>query len=274
MKLSTKILMLLLLSIPLMATGPRITQNLISPDKKEVFALDIPPFISTEIEGGGLVNEIVNAVFKKADIKAVITTLPLQSMVKYYLKEENAFGIMGRHLGISAKDRETLAAVPIYMAKESYFYYKPLQKNPPKYEGKLSNLKALTYGASKGEDINAYKKAGIKVKRARTLSLFKKLQTSKIDFISVPIQSAEWFINKKFPKHKKEFTQMPTSSKTVDISIYFNLNHKDGKKSAERFKRGLLSIVKDGKYANILDKYLKDSNVVKAQLKHIRKVLK
>lgn len=274
MNLSIKILMMLLLSMPLMATGPRITQNLISPDKKEIFALDIPPFISTEVENGGLVTEIVNSAFKQAGIDVVITILPLQSMVKYYLKEENAFGVMGRHLGITSKEKKTLISIPIYMAKESYFYYKPLQENELSYKGQLSPLKALTYGASKGEDIRSYKKAGIKVKKSRTLSLFKKLQTGKVDFISVPSQSAEWFIEKKFASHKKDFTHMKTSSKTVDISLHFNIKHKAGQKSANGFKRGLRAIVKNGKYTEILNKHLKNQDVAKAQLKHIRKILK
>ena len=268
------ILVMLLLNMQLMATGPRITQNLISPDKKEIFALDIPPFISTEVKYDGFVSELVNAAFEQAGIEVVITTLPLQSMVKYYLNQEDAFAILGRHLGVSDKEKKSLIAIPIYMAKESYFYYKPLQKNTPVYKNKLSNLKGLTYGASKGEDIKAYKKAGIKVKKARTLSLFKKLQSGKIDFISVPTLSAEWFINNKFAQHKKEFDSMAESSKSVDILLYFNLNHKAGKKSAEGFKKGLLSIIKNGTYAKILSKYIKDSDAVKLQLKYINKALK
>ena len=268
------ILLILILALPLMATGPRITQSLISPNKKEIFALDMPPFISTEVENGGLVTEIVNAAFKKAKIDVVITILPLQSMLKYYLNQEDAFGIMGRHLGINQEESKSLEAIPIYMVKENYFYYKPLQKNALKYKNNLYNLKGLVYGASKGEGVSAYKKAGIKVKRARALSLFKKLQSGKVDFISMPVQSAEWFINNKFAKDKKEFVHMAAKSKTVDISLYLNLNHKDGKKSAQEFKKALSVIVKSGVYAEILAKHIKSSDEIKLQLKHMRKNLK
>ena len=192
------VLLIIVLSTSLMATGPRVTQSLISPDKKEIFAIDLPPFISTEVEAGGALKEIVVAACKEADIDIFVTILPLQSMVKYYLTQENAIGIMGRHMGLSSKEKKSLVEIPLYEAKEKYLYYKPNHKQALSWDGKLKNFKGLTYGASKGEDFSKYKELGVKVKKARALSLFKKLKSGKVDFISVPGESAAWFIKKEF----------------------------------------------------------------------------
>ncbi|MFA6137195.1 MAG: hypothetical protein WC667_03835 [Sulfurimonas sp.] len=268
------ILMLLFFSMQLMATGPRITKSTISPDKKEVFAFDALPFISTEIENSGMLSEVALAAFKEAKIDAVITVLPLHSMVKYYLTQEKAIVIIGRYLGLSAEDEKSVVAIPLYSAEESYLYYKPKHPQGLEYKGELSSFKGLTYGALEGEETGTYKDAGITVVKGRTLSLFKKLQGGTIDFIGVPTESAQWFLQNKFAEHKNDFTVMQTSRSTADISIYFNLNNPDGKISAESFKNGLRTIVNNGEYARILGKHIKDSEAVKLQVQYIQKFLK
>ena len=268
------VLLIMFFSVPLMATGPRVTQSLISPDKKEIFAVDLPPFISTEVEAGGALKEIVVSAFEEVGVDMIVTILPLRSMAKYYLTQENAIGIMGRHMGISPDEKGSLIEIPLYVAQENYFYYKPSHENALEWNGKLSNLKGLTYGASKGEEVSVYKDAGIKIKKARTLSLFKKLQSSKVDFISLPKESASWFIEKKFKEHLNDFVMMKKSSTTASISLYFNSKHPKGQESSKAFKKGLHKLVKSGAYANILGKYIDNKDKVNSQVKRINKYLK
>ncbi len=267
------LLTLLFFSMQLMATGPRISKSTISPDKKEVFALDAPPFISTEVENGGMLNEVAVAAFKEAKMDAVVTILPLHSMIKYYLTQENAMVIIGRYMELSAEDEKSVIAIPLYSAEESYLYYKPKHPQGLEYKGVLSNLKGLTYGASEGEETGKYKEAGITVIKGRTLSLFKKLESGTVDFISVPEESAKWFLQNKFAEHQNNFVAMRTKSVTADISIYFNLNNPNGKASSEGFKNGLRTIVKSGEYAKILGKYIKNPDTVNIQTQYIQKFL-
>ena len=267
-------ILVLLIGTTLMATGPRITANLISPDKKEIFALDLPPFISTDIKKSGMLNEIVIASFKEVNEDVIITTLPLQSMVKYYLTEDNAVGVMGRHLGLSQKDKESLELIPLFITQESYLYYKPLHPNGIKYEGNLSELKGFTYGASRGEDITIYKEADIEVKKVRTLSLFKKLKSGKVDFISMPKQSVKSFIEKRFSKDKNDFISMQKSSGNKAIYIYFNTKNSKGEESARSFKKGLEVLLKNGKYGDILRKHIKNSTIVDRQIDYMNRLLK
>lgn len=263
----------LFLSMPLMATGPRVSSNLFGLEKNQVFALDLPPFISTEADGSGALSEIVNAVFAEEEVQNSVTIVPLQSMMKYYLTQDKTLAVMGRHLGISKEENKSLVEIPLYISNENYLFYKPLHAKNLEFKGELSNLKELTYGASSGEDTTAYENAHIKVENGRTLSLFKKLKKGTVDFISMPAQSTQWILGKNFEHEGSDFVMMKGSSGSVFISIYFNLNHPEGKMLAESFKKGLRSIVKNGKYGSILEKHLKNPDDVKLQIAHMNKFL-
>lgn len=257
----------------LMATGPRVSTLLTVIDKNEIFALDLPPYISTEVAQGGLLNEIVMAAFDEVKMEVQITTVPLQNMIKYYHSQENAPGFMGRHLGLSQKKKSTLVKVPLLVAYENYFYYKPLHPKGLELKGKLSNLVGLTYGAAKGEDTTAYRNANIKVKKSRTLSLFNKLKNGTIDFISMPKESARWFLEKRFANDKNDFVMMSEKSGEIDLCVYFNMNNPKGKKMLQAFEQGMKNIVESGKYSTILEKYFEKGEVL-LQMKQIRKNIK
>ena len=256
-----------------MATGPRVSTLATVIDKNEIFALDLPPYISTEITQGGVLIEIVRAAFDEAKMKVYITMIPLQSMIKYYYTQENAPGFLGRHLGLGTKKKASLISIPLLTTYENYFYYKPLHPKALEFKGKLSNLKGLTYGAAKGEEVTLYKNAGIKVKKSRTLSLFKKLKDGTIDFISMPKESTQWFLEKRFREDKEDFVMMKKESTKVDISLYFNMNNPKGIKMEKAFKKGLKAIIENGKYATILEKRL-TKDEVRLQTQRINKYLK
>ncbi len=260
-------------SIPLMATGPRISPSLISIEKNEIHALDLPPFISTEIENEGVLSELVISAFSDQNINVVINIVPVQSMLKYYLVEENAIAVMGRHLGIENNAKKRLLSVPLFVSSEHFIYYRPAHQNRD-FKGELSNLKELTYGASKGEDVTAFKKASIKVKKSRTLSMFKKLKQGSVDFISLPPESVEWFLNQKHADEKHDFAVMPGKAHMTSIAIHFNLDNPKARDLASAFQQGLRNIINNGKYAKILKKQIKDPLVIRSQLDHINDALR
>ena len=268
------VFLVVLATVPLMATGPRISAHLIPTNKNEIFALDMPPFISTEVNRGGMLSEIVTVAFSEEKKEVAITIVPLRSMIKYYIVQENALAVMGRHVVLEKEYKTTFVSFPLYLASESYVYYKPLNENKIHYNGKLSSLQGLTYGASSGEDVKAYKKESIKVKQSRALSMFKKLKKGSVDFISLPKESVKWFLNEKFSDDKKDFTFIDGSDKLNPIKIYFNLSNAKGKELAAAFKKGFRKITKNGKYISILEKYEKNPSKVKFQLNYIDKSLK
>ena len=265
--------MTLFFNASLTATGPRVSTLATVIDKNEIFALDLPPYISTQDAHGGLLNEILKAAFNEAKMEVYITIVPLQSMMKYYYTQENAPGFMGRHLGLASETKSSLVSVPLLSASENYFYYKPSHPKGLEFKGKLANLKGLTYGAAKGEDVALYKNAGVKVKKSRTLSFFKKLKNGTIDFIKIPEESARWFLENRFPKDKDNFVTMREGSANIDLSVYFNMNNPKGKKMLGAFKKGLKNIVENGKYAAILEKSLKKDEIL-LQVERVKKYIK
>ena len=272
-KLNFLTLAVVFFALPLMATGPRVSSNVLSDDKNEIYALDMPPFISTEVPNGGVLSEIVTAAFSDQNIEISITIVPLQSMMKYYLLEEKSLAVMGRHLGISENEMKTLVSIPLYSSVENYIYYKPINEKF-KFDGKMSSLKGLIYGASRGEKVTEYNKESIKVKKSRALSIFKKLKSGSVDFTSLPKESLQWFLENKFTNDKNNFLSVSGGAKMVPIDINFNLNHENGKDLSIVFKKGLRSIIKNGLYDSILRKYIKENSSVESQLKRINEFLR
>lgn len=264
------LLISLMTPVSVMATGPRVTTHLFT-SGVEIYALDFPPFITTEIVGGGFDAEIINAALKAADIDAVITALPLGNMVKYYLTQENAIAVLGHDLSFSAKQKKDLIFIPVSVTSERYFYYRPAHKSALSWNGKLKNLKGYTYGAHKGEDVAAYKDAGINIDFARHRSLFKKLKSKKIDFIKFPELTAEWMIDKYFPEEKANFARMKTAIEEKPTFIVFNKKHPDGKTMAKKFSAGLSKIINDGSYMAIVKKYLGKSDRTARHMESLRR---
>lgn len=263
------LLISLMTSSSVMATGPRVTAHMLS-EGMQIYALDLQPFISTEKEGGGFDAEIVNMALKAAGIDASVTSLPLDNMVKYYLIQENAIAVLGHHLSFSGKQREDLIFIPISVTHESYFYYQPAQKSALSWNGKLKNLKGYTYGAHKSEDVAAYKDAGINIVFGKPRTLLKKLKSKEIDFIQLPELTAEWMIDKYFPEDKANYSPMKTAVGEKPTFIIFNKKHPEGEDVAKKFRAGLSKIIEDGRYMAIVEKYEGKGTMAQKHMKSLR----
>jgi len=262
----------LLISLVLMlpslasATGPRVTKALFSIDKDQMHALDSPPFISNEVNAGGPFSEIVNTALQKAGVDAVIAIHPLQRMVKYYLLQEQALAMMGRHLNFSEATRKDLIFIPLSVLNEQFYYYKPLQPNGLEWSGDLSTLKDKVYGAHKGEDVSSFKAAGITVKWGRTISLLKMMKAGDIDFAAIPAPTVEWLIHKFMATEKANFAAMKRPAGKDVMYVIFNKKHPRGIASAAMFRKALNEMVDDGSYANMMKKYLGNGEVLKRSM--------
>ena len=253
---SLLILVATLFSAPSMATGPRVTPTLFASDADKVFAADLVPFVSSDIEGGGLDIEVVNAVFAAAKIENAVTTLPLQKMVKYYLQQENAVAVMGHYLDFEPQQQKNLIFVPISAAAKHYFYYRPAYPDGLKWDGKLSSLKGRTYGANRGEDTAAFKRAGVAFKSASPRSLLKMLINGQVDFVGISDLTMEWLIDNHFPNEKGSIVAMSPAAGALPGFIIFNKKHPQGAVLAERFNKALTALTTNGTYAKIVERYL------------------
>jgi len=238
-----------------MATGPRVTPGLLSPEKNEVFALEMPPFATADIPGGGLFSEIVLEALKAESVDAVIETLPLTRLVRYYLLQDVSLAVLAQAWNFTDEERKDLIVVPFYVISGRYFYYVPAHKDLPPWNEGLDHLRGHTYGAGRGDKIDADSQAGISFTYDRPVMLFRKLKSGSLDFVSAPDLVGEWIIAKQFPKEKHNIGKTDKAVWEVPASIVFSKKHPDGEVTAKKFVRGLSEIIRSGRYQDILDKY-------------------
>ena len=240
---------------PLMATGSRVTPSLLSPEKKEIFAVDQPPFATAEIPGGGLFSEIVLEALRAEHVAAVIETLPLTRLLRYYLFHDISVAVLAEGWDFTDKEREKLIVVPFYVVSGRYFYYKPAHREPIPWNEGLVSTKSHTYGVKWRDKVDAASQAGTDITYDRPLSLFKNLKSGILSFISAPDIVANWIIDKQFPKDKDRFGRMEIAGWEVPACIIFSKKHSEGQTTAKRFIRGLSEIIRNGRYDEILEKY-------------------
>lgn len=245
------------------ATGPRVTKALFAIDKEQIHALDFPPFLSTEVKAGGPFSEIVSTALNRAGIDAVITTHPVQRMVKYYLLQEKALAVMGRHMAFSSEARKELIFIPVSVLVEQFYYYKPTHPNGLNWSGKLDSLKGKTYGAHKGEDVSAFKAAGVTVKEGRTIALLKQIVSGQIDFAAIPGLTTDWLVGKFMASEKDNIVAMERPAGADIMYVIFNRQHPQGVDAAAKFRKALSGMVDDGSYVEIMKRHIGNGDMLK-----------
>lgn len=241
------------MSISLMASGPRVTGALFESIQNEIVAIERPPLYSSQDVNGGMVFEIVTAALTSEKESATLTTYPVANMVKYYLTQEKVLAALGTNLKLSKDEKKKVISIPVAIITQQYMYYKPAHPKGISFKGELSELKGLVYGARKGEDTSAYKKAGIKVVYSKFL--FKKLKTKKVDFIKESVLSAAVILDSRFTVDKDDFGVIKTTPQKSVSMILFNLQNQEAQKISKKFEKGLSTILENGQYQDIIEKY-------------------
>lgn len=251
---------ILLLSATSWATGPRVTPSVFVDDLMQIYAVDFPPFVSNDVAEGGLSAEIVNSVFRQVEIDAPHNILPVTNMVKYYLIDENALAVHTNYLHFSQQEKANLIHVPIALATEKFYYYKLANEAGLPWTGQLESLKGYTYGAYRGEPVDAYEKAGIKVHVGSARSLLKRLESSTVDFIRLPELTVNWILDNVHAEFRNDVIAVENSDSIVLLFVVFNSRHPEGKLMADKFKLGLDEQIKRGEYLAILSKYIPETD--------------
>ena len=243
------------LGVSLWATGPRVTGAMLTATHNEIVAVETPPLYSSQNPNGGMAFEIVSAALNTQKETATLTTYPVQKMVNYYLTQEKVLGALGTSWNLSSAEKKSVISIPVSVIREQYFYYKPAHPKGIVWGGKLSSLKGLTYGEHEGVDTQAYKAAGINVVYGRSRSLFEKLKAGKVDFIGESALGGQEVIDSFFGSDKGQFATMEPSPEESVCAILFNLQNPDTQAIAKKFRLGLSTIIKNGQYQSIIEKY-------------------
>ncbi len=242
-------------SVSVMASGPRVTSDLFEVPHNEIVAVETPPLYSSHNPSGGMAFEIIMAVLSSEKESATLTTYPIQKLVDYYITQGKVLAALGTNLNLSEGQKKSVISIPVALIREQYIYYKPAHPKGISWDGKLSDLEGLTYGAHAGEDTSAFTTAEIKVDYARSLFLFKKLKTQQVDFIREPVLSAEAMIKANFAADENQFGIMESVPQKSVCIILFNLQNPEAEKISKKFRQGLSTILKNGKYQAIIEKY-------------------
>ena len=267
-------ILILAMAASLMASGPRVTQTLFVPVQNEIVAIESAPFYSNTLANGGMIFELVQAALNSEHETATLTTYPVKNMVKYYITQEETLAALGMNFKLTKAEKKRIVMMPVALVHEQYMYYKPSHPQGLSFEGKLSKLKGLTYGATPGEDTSAYKEAGIKVVYAESRFLFGKLKSQKVDFIKGPVLSSRNIIDSSFEADKDKFVVMKSKAQNSVCMIYFNLQNKHAKEISNKFRKGLTQIIKNGQYQKILEKYQRNSDDVSKSIQELKTLLK
>lgn len=243
------------------ATGPRVTSSLFEPPENEIFALDFPQVLSVDAVNGGLGTAIIKATFNAENIENTVTPLPLQTMLSYYLNEENALAIVGHDLNLTTIQAKNVILIPILNLKESYFYYRPKHETMV-WKGDLSTFKGLTLGVHQKDSSEnaAYQKANIQIQQGRLESRINDLITGKIDLIRETDLAMNAMLDKQFSKQKNDIVRLEPKAGIAVISVAFNKKHFKGAELAKQFQQGLTKIIDSGEYNVILKKQLGESS--------------
>ncbi|WKJ91477.1 transporter substrate-binding domain-containing protein [Methylomonas montana] len=253
-RLTVMLLVIAIYPVTALATGPRIKQDLFTPNTNAIYALDLPPFITTELTGGGAAIELVNTVLQAQKINATINTLPLVRMLKYYVLQEKALALIGSHIGFSADEQKNLIFVPLLRLKQHYYVYQPKHPDGLPWKGDLKTLANLTYGADPEENIGTYQKAGLKVETGKLLSLLEKLKSGQLDLLANSALAVDWFLDRNFAADKAKFSKLEPAAGEETLFMVFNKNHPEGAALAKQFQDGLTAIIANGQYKALLEK--------------------
>ena len=249
-------LALLLFSANSFATGPRVAPSLFVTDKNIMYAQEYSPFVGNTHEQQGLLMELISSVLKAEGIAGTVNILPTQSMVQYYFSQEMPLAIISPDFKLSKAANRKAIFIPV-LGLDKYFYaYQKGETKVLDWAGKLKNLKGKTYGANKGEDVSAYKQAGINIKYARTPALVKQLQQGKIDFIGMPEATFNYLNKQHSPEQAALFIKITPKAGKMLMGITFNKNHSEGQQAAKAFKTGLKKLISSGQYQSILHKHI------------------
>jgi polar amino acid transport system substrate-binding protein len=264
-----------LLTTPLVsATGPRVSASLFAPHANQIYALDLPPFIGSNLPSGGMNAEILRAALGTGQVEFVLNNLPLQTMLKYYLLQEKALAVLGRDMALSEDERDALIFVPLFVGQESYWYHAPSRPQLSAWNGKLEYLAGRSCGALKGEEVAPYQAAGIKVDYGRPKGLLEELIAGKLDLVRLPDPTIDWLIRHYFPRTQGAVVRLTPPIGDVPLFVVFNRQHPEGEAIAEKFRQELVKLLANGRYRKILEHHLPQGADLDGAVKRLKLQLK
>lgn len=216
-------------------------------------ANESPPYWSRNLPFNGLGGEIIAAISNAADLESHIEFMPLKRLI-----EDTSMNELGNP-AFYMQNQEYAAIIPIAISQVSLFSCNcnSQQKNPIQFKT-ISDLKGYRIGVLSGSILNkkAFEQVGIKFETSYTQeSLFKKLHYGRLDLVLEIDVVGRQMITKLFPNERGKFFEAQLPQTIAPIAIMLDKNYPNAKLIGQRYQQGLNEIIKNGRYAEIIESY-------------------
>ncbi len=217
-----------------------------------IATIDYPPLMG---EQEGLMTDIVKEAFSIQEYQVNYTLIPM-ARIAWSITEGDSDAAIGSIHWLRGKQLlEQVRHKTIYYTGMHLFYRKQQFPEGINYQD-LSEINQYKIGYIRsGSMLQVLKKAGIKPQLVKDLATnSRKLKTQRIDMF-VATELGGWgAIKKKYPDAVNEFAMMPRPILDIlgsgDVIFPLKNKHIQG-----IFERGLLKLINNGGYRQILEKY-------------------
>lgn len=211
-------------------------------------ANESPPYWSKKLLYNGFGGELVNAISQAGGLESQIEFKPLKRLI-----EDTADNDLGNPT-FYMQNQEFAAIIPIAISQVSLYYYDEQHTKNIRFNS-LSDLRGFRIGALSGTVTNKtmFEQQGITLETSYSQeSLFKKLQHGRLDFVLELDLVGQQTIARTFPAEREHFLAIPLPKSVSPIAIMLDKNYPDVDNIAQRYRQGLIKIIKNGRYAEIL----------------------
>ncbi|WP_341328198.1 transporter substrate-binding domain-containing protein [Methylotuvimicrobium sp. KM2] len=206
---------------------------------------------------GGMGSELLQAMSTAAGLTTQIRFVPLSRMIED--RSNNDSG----NPEFFMWQQEFAAIIPIAISEMSIFYYRPRHQKPLEVND-FKDLEPYKIGVLKGIliDRKALEQMGLTFESSYThASLFKKLKVGRIDLVIEIDLVGRQMINQLYPDLADDFVRIPLSNTVSPIAIMIDANYPNADSIAERYREGLASIIANGEYQRIVERYYPDGKL-------------
>jgi polar amino acid transport system substrate-binding protein len=226
-----------------------------------------PPYFSEKLNGQGMVCELLTAAFKSQGYDVSYQFFPLARLFTT-LTEGRVAGIPYGLGSLSAEDQaKVVESKPIYLSEYVLFYKKAKFPKGVSFND-LSELKSYTVEVKNGNApiIDLLTSKGLKLDLGNASDqMFQKIVLDRADFIAIPdLGGLDLIKSLSLKEDDYDFTKFISSS---NRTMMFMKTGNEGVISA--FNAGYASIMKNGTYKKILEKYYGAGKVPASHLKLI-----
>ncbi len=209
------------------------------------------PYWSKNLPFNGLGGEIIAAMSEAANLESRIEFMPLKRLI-----EDTTDNDLGNPV-FYMENQDFAAVIPIAISQVALYYYDPAHQKKVSFKT-LNDLRGYCIGALSGTIVNRapFEQLGVHIETSYTQeSLFKKLHYGRLDFVLEIDLVGQRMIAKLFPDEQNNFVAIPLPHSISAIAIMLDKNYPNADAIAQRYRQGLAEIIKNGRYAEIINRY-------------------